>query len=64
MTTERKTWRRSRHGRWVAGICNDLARRLGWRVAVVRTIWLICTVIPVLPGLPAYVILWIVLPAE
>ncbi|MDA8021205.1 MAG: PspC domain-containing protein [Thermoanaerobaculia bacterium] len=64
MTTERKTWRRSRDGRWVAGICAGLAHRLGWKVSIVRTVWLICTVIPVLPGLPAYLVLWIFLPAD
>lgn len=64
MTTERKTWTRSRRGRWLAGICAGLARRMGWRVSVVRAIWLIGTVIPVLPGLPAYLILWILLPVE
>lgn len=64
MRTERKRWRRTRRGRWVAGICAGLARRMGWRISVVRTIWLICTVIPVLPGLPAYLVLWLVLPVE
>ena len=64
MATQRKNWKRSRRGRWVAGICAGLARRLGWRVSVVRTIWAICTVIPVLPGLPAYLVLWILLSVE
>ena len=56
--------RRSKDQRWVAGICGGIARRYGWNPGIVRLIWLIATVIPVLPGLPAYLILWFVLSAD
>ena len=64
MAQERQPWKRSRRGRWVAGVCRGLAQSWGWNVAVVRAVWLVCTLIPVLPGLPAYLALWFVLPVE
>lgn len=55
---------RALNQRWVAGICAGIARRYGWNLGIVRLVWLIATVIPVLPGLPLYLILWMVLPAD
>ena len=58
------SWARSRSQHMVAGVCGGLAKRLGWKVSTVRVIWLIGTVIPVLPGLPVYLLLWLLLPYE
>ncbi len=55
--------RRSRRHRLVAGVCGGIAERLGWSPAVVRILWLVITLIPVLPGLPAYLLLWLLVPA-
>ena len=66
MNTIRQSRRleRARSGTLIAGICRGLANRLGWPVGLVRTLWLVITVIPILPGLPLYLILWLVLPLE
>ncbi len=55
--------RRSRHHRLLAGVCGGIAERLGWSPAVVRILWLVLTLIPVVPGLPAYLLLWLLVPA-
>ena len=59
-----KPLRRSRSNRWIAGVCGGLAERLGWSPTVVRILWLVITLIPVLPGLPAYLLLWLLVPAD
>lgn len=58
----RPPFRRSRRHRLVAGVCGGVAEWLGWNVILVRILWTVITVIPVLPGLPLYLILWLVLP--
>ena len=59
-----KPFRRSRRGRRIAGICAGISRRWGWNVTLVRLLWLVGTVIPVLPGLPLYLLLWLLVRAE
>lgn len=60
----RRRFRRSKRGRWVAGICAGIARHWGWDVRLVRLVWLVGTVIPVLPGLPVYLLLWLLVRTE
>ncbi len=55
--------RRSRSNRWIAGVCGGIAERLDWSPTVVRVLWLVITLIPVLPGLPVYLLLWLLVPA-
>ena len=50
--------------RVLAGVCGGLATKLNWNVSLVRVLWLVITLIPVLPGLPLYLVLWWVVPLE
>ena len=59
-----RPFRRARRGKLVAGICVAVARRLGWNVWLVRGLWVILTLLPFLPGLPVYLVLWILVPRE
>ena len=60
----KQPFRRVRRGKLVAGICAAVARRLGWNVWLVRVLWAILTLLPFLPGLPVYLVLWILVPRE
>ena len=51
-------------GRMIAGVCTGLARRWGWNVTLVRFLFLLIALIPLLPGLPLYLLLWILIPSE
>ncbi|WP_040167572.1 PspC domain-containing protein [Microbacterium gorillae] len=46
-------------GRWIAGVCQAVANRLGVSVALVR-------ILTVLLGVPlvAYVVAWVLIPSE
>lgn len=55
---------RPQRGRRIAGVCAGLAHRTGAPVAVVRLLFLVGTLIPILPGLPVYLLLWWLLPAD
>jgi phage shock protein C len=54
---------RPRQGRWVAGVCLAVANRFGMSVAVVRILAIVAVVLFGL-SLWAYILLWIVVPAE
>lgn len=56
--------RRRREGRWIAGVCAGVADRFGWPVWAVRLSWAVVAAIPVLPGLPAYFVVWLLVPAD
>ena len=56
--------RRRRKGRWIGGVCAGVAGHFGWPVWAVRVIWFVVAAIPVLPGLPAYLVLWLLVPLE
>jgi len=61
MTTP--TLQRPRSGRVIAGVCAGLARRFGWNANVVRLLFILSCLLPG-PQFIAYVIMWIVIPAE
>jgi phage shock protein PspC (stress-responsive transcriptional regulator) len=54
--------RRSRRQRIIAGVCGGLAEWLGWSPAVVRILYVVFAVFPLVPGLLVYAVLWVVLP--
>ena len=56
--------RRSRRHRLIAGVCGGVAERLGWRPSVVRALFVIGSLVPVLPGFVVYAVLWLVVPSE
>jgi phage shock protein PspC (stress-responsive transcriptional regulator) len=54
--------RRSRRHRVIAGVCGGIEERLGWSPLVVRVLFVAGAILPVFPGLLAYLVLWLVLP--
>ena len=53
------------NNRVIAGVCAGLAVWLGWDIALVRLLYLIISIFSAgFPGILAYIILWIVMPAE
>jgi phage shock protein PspC (stress-responsive transcriptional regulator) len=46
----------------IAGVCGGLADWLGWRPAVVRALFVVGSVIPILPGFLVYAVLWVAVP--
>ena len=53
--------RRSRKHRIIAGVCGGLAEWLGWDVTLVRILFVVGSVVPVIPGFVVYLVLWVVL---
>ena len=62
--TSKPPLRRRLENRRLGGVCAGVARRWGWNLRVVRIVWAVVALIPVLPGLPLYLALWILLPAD
>lgn len=54
----------SRTDQKVGGVCAGFAEYLGWDVTIVRLLYICAVVYSVGLGLLAYVIAWIVIPAE
>lgn len=54
---------RPRGGRMIAGVCAGIARRYGWPVGRVRLLFVLSCLLPG-PQIVAYVLLWVLLPAE
>ncbi|MBR2455751.1 MAG: PspC domain-containing protein [Bacteroidaceae bacterium] len=47
----------------LAGVCGGLAEYLGLDASIVRIVWLLCVLLGGF-GLLAYLIMWIVMPAQ
>jgi phage shock protein PspC (stress-responsive transcriptional regulator) len=62
--TASKRLRRSRRQRVIAGVCGGLAERFGWRPSVVRMLFVVGSLVPILPGFVVYLLLWLVVPSE
>jgi len=56
--------RRSRSNRMIAGVCGGLAEFFGIGSFWIRAAFLIALIPGGVPGILAYVILWIVIPSE
>ena len=56
--------RRSRSNRMIAGVCGGLAEFFGIGSLWIRLAFLIALIPGGVPGILAYVILWIVIPTE
>lgn len=48
----------------IAGVCAGIAEWLGWKRITVRIIFIVGSVLPVLPGFVVYIILWMILPKK
>lgn len=59
-----KKLRRSRHNRWIAGICGGLGEFFGLPAFWFRLLFVILLLPGGLPGLLPYVILWIIVPLD
>jgi phage shock protein C len=55
--------RRSRRHRILAGVCGGIAESCGWSPTVVRILWIVFGLLPVIPGTVLYLVLWVVVPA-
>ncbi len=59
-----KTLRRARRGRLIAGVCAGLATWLGWPPWLVRALFVVGSLVPIVPGFLVYVLLWVLVPGE
>lgn len=65
MTGERNPLHRSRHDKWLAGVCGGLAQWLGWNSTLVRILYIVISIASAaFPGMLVYIVLWIVMPKE
>lgn len=49
----------------VGGVCAGIGHWLGWDVTLVRVLYVLATIFFMgIPGLVAYLVLWLVMPAE
>ena len=62
--TARRPLRRSRRTKLIAGVCGGLAEWRGWNVSLVRGLFIVGSLVPILPGFVVYIALWILVPAE
>lgn len=61
----KKPIHRSKRDATIGGVCGGLANWAGWHPSVVRVAWILLSVFTgVVPGLAAYVVLWIYLTPE
>jgi phage shock protein C len=54
---------RSRRHKILAGVCGGIADTYGWSPTVVRILWIVFGLLPVIPGTVLYLVLWILVPA-
>ena len=59
-----KKLRRSRHARWIGGVCGGFGEFFGLNPFWFRLIFIILALPGGLPGVLPYLILWIVIPQE
>jgi len=59
-----KQLRRSRHDRWLGGICGGLGQFFGLNPFWFRLIFVLLALPGGLPGVVPYIIMWIVIPLE
>jgi phage shock protein PspC (stress-responsive transcriptional regulator) len=48
----------------LAGVCGGIAQWRGWNVTLVRVLFIVGSVIPIIPGFVVYLVLWLLLPKE
>lgn len=63
MAWSKAPFRRSRTRRILAGVCGGIAEALGWSPLVIRTLFVVGSILPVLPGFIVYLVLWVLVPA-
>jgi phage shock protein PspC (stress-responsive transcriptional regulator) len=58
------TFRRTREGKMIAGVCSGLERQFGWDVNIVRLVWAVVTVFTGGTAALVYAIAWLLIPEE
>lgn len=64
MSETRRTLRRSRRNRIIAGVCGGLAEFFGISSFWFRLAFLIALIPGGIPGILIYLLMWIIIPAE
>ena len=59
-----KNLRRSTNDKIIAGVCAGIARWLGWKPVTMRILFVVGSVLPIIPGFLVYIILWAIVPEE
>ncbi len=62
MSAQRNPLRRSRHNRMIAGVCGGLAEFFGVSAFWFRLAFLIALIPGGVPGIPAYLLFWLIVP--
>jgi phage shock protein C len=62
MSNQRTPLRRSRHNRMIAGVCGGLGEFFGISALWFRLAFLIALIPGGVPGLGAYLLLWLIIP--
>lgn len=55
---------RSTEHKIIAGVCAGIAEWIGWSRMTVRIVFIVGSVVPVIPGFVVYIVLWIFLPKK
>ncbi len=56
---------RSRRDKVIGGVCGGIAEWLGWDATMVRIAYVVISILSVgFPGILAYILLWILMPAR
>ena len=58
------TFRRTRQGKMIAGVCAGLERQFGWDVNILRLVWAVVTVFTGGTAALVYAIAWLLIPEE
>ena len=64
MSTQKQPLRRSRNNRMIAGVCGGLSEFFGISSFWVRLAFLIALIPGGVPGILAYIIIWMIVPSE
>ena len=48
----------------IAGVCGGIAQWGSWNPVWVRVIFVVGSILPILPGFLVYLLLWLVVPSE
>lgn len=59
-----KDLKRSTNHKIIAGVCGGIAEWLDWKPGTVRIIFVVGSILPIIPGFVVYVILWAILPPK
>ena len=64
MTTQKQPLRRSRNNRMIAGVCGGLSEFFGISSFWIRLAFLIALIPGGVPGILAYILIWMIVPSE